>query len=135
MADMDPVIQVSPQSMRDSFQVNTIAPLLLFRATLPLLLKAQNGNPRFTLIGSLGASITLGPKAGCPLTAYGSTKAASHYIVSEIHSEHSKNVTAWVFHPGLVDTQMGRRFSEASGYPLFTVQQCVDMFLEQVRTS
>jgi norsolorinic acid ketoreductase len=70
-----------------------------------------------------------------PLAAYGSTKAASHYVVSEIHSEHGKNVTAWVFHPGLVDTQMGRRFSEVSGYPLFTVQQCVDMFLEQVRSS
>ncbi|KAH7374221.1 short-chain dehydrogenase [Cadophora sp. MPI-SDFR-AT-0126] len=135
MADMDPVIQVSPQSMRDSFQINTIAPLLLFRATLPLLLSSQSGDPRFILIGSLGASITLGPKAGCPLAAYGSTKAASHYVVSEIHSEHGKNIIAWVFHPGLVDTQMGRRFSEASGYPLFTVQQCVDMFLEQAEKS
>jgi norsolorinic acid ketoreductase len=132
MTDMDPVIQVTPQSMRHSFQVNTIAPLLLFRATLPLLLNAQNEVPRFVLIGSLGASITLGPKAGCPLAAYGSTKAASHYVLSEIHSEHGKNITAWVFHPGLVDTQMGRRFSEVSGYPLFTVQQCVEMFLEQV---
>lgn len=131
LTDLDPVTAVSPDAMRDSFQINTVAPLLLFRATLPLLLRAPNGNPRFIVPSSVAGSIELGPKAG-PFASYGPSKAAVNYIVSEINTEHGADLTAMSIHPGLVDTQMGQRYAKASGYPIFTLEEGVRMFLEQV---
>lgn len=67
------------------FNTNTLGPLWLFQAALPILQAAQGA--KFVYITSTMGSITEGPAYGVPLAAYGASKAAANYLVRIIHRD------------------------------------------------
>ena len=92
---MTKVLDTTAEQMRDTYEVNTIAPLFLFQAGWPLLQKSLN--PKFVAVSSDMASI--GEMVEAPGLAYGMSKAALDYLVKKIHVEH-EGVTAVALHPG-----------------------------------
>lgn len=88
---------VSMEVMRRHFEINTLGPLILFQAMWPLM--QSSPKPIFTVIGTMIGSITLQEKYPWPAIAPGTSKAAAHYIVGKIHSEHP-NIIAFPLHPG-----------------------------------
>lgn len=89
-------------------QVNTVAPIALFQATADLLQASKTGNPIFvaisTLIGSIGSMEAL---AAFPSThsPYGGSKAELNWFIRRLHFEEPW-LTSFVFHPGLVETDL-----------------------------
>ncbi|CAD0107873.1 unnamed protein product [Aureobasidium uvarum] len=85
------------EALRTHFKVNTIGPLTLFQAFLPLLLKSAK--PKFvamsTDVASLGDTDTM---PLMPVTAYGASKTALNYIVKKIHFA-NPGVCSWVLSP------------------------------------
>lgn len=77
--------------------VNSVAVLLLYKATLPLL--RASASAKFTLISAAGGSI--GGFAGnkLPLGAYGGSKALANYLVVKMGAENDWLVTLCI-HPG-----------------------------------
>ncbi|KXG50412.1 Short-chain dehydrogenase/reductase SDR [Penicillium griseofulvum] len=94
--------------------VNTIGPVRLFQATLPLLEKSSS--PRFILSSSLMG--TIGGIKDIPLkiAPYGASKAAANFFVRKINFEHDKIATLAI-HPGAVKTDAGNDAARAAGYP------------------
>lgn len=81
--------EISPKVVREVFEVNVIGPLVLFQASLALLKKAAK--PKFVVIGSVMGSVELSGSWEAPVTGYGSSKAAVHYITRRIHAENRKS--------------------------------------------
>lgn len=81
--------------------VNTVGPVRLFQATLPLLEKSSSA--RFILTSSLMG--TIGGIKDIPLkiAPYGASKAAANFFVRKINFEHDKIATLAI-HPGYVAT-------------------------------
>ncbi|KAH8821754.1 aflatoxin biosynthesis ketoreductase-like protein nor-1 [Xylogone sp. PMI_703] len=107
-----PVTEVSPKDLRNHFEINTIAPIVLFQAALPLLNASQN--PRFFVISSTLGSLELIPQMPLPTIAYGISKAGATYAVRKIHFENEK-ISAVALHPGWVETRMGRHAADLAG--------------------
>jgi norsolorinic acid ketoreductase len=107
-----PLLNTAPQVLKDSFQVNTIAPLLLFQATWHLLQKSAA--PKF--IGISASIATIGKMADwpMPMTAYGSSKSALNYVVAKMHHE-VKDLVAFTVHPGWVQTDAGNAVATSAG--------------------
>ncbi|XP_071613321.1 C-signal-like isoform X2 [Heliangelus exortis] len=121
------------ESMTEVYTTNTIGPLLLGQAFLPLLKKAAQGSPGSALscskaaiinISSNGGSIT--SPAGWELSHYLSyrcSKAALNMLTkcqSLVYGEHG--VLCVALHPGWVQTDMG---GEAGHMPPLTVDDSV----------
>lgn len=88
--------------MKEHYQVNVIAPTLLFQAVLPLLEKSiglDGKEPKFVTVSSAAGSI--GAMEACPFpnAVYGPTKAALNYLTRKIHTEHT-GITAFATEPG-----------------------------------
>lgn len=104
------------------FTVNVIGTLALFQATADLLKASKTGNPKFvalsTIIGSFG-SMELLAQSGFPATGspYGGSKAALNWFVRRLHFEEPW-LTSFVFHPGLVETDMAAAAVAGSGLAL-----------------
>ncbi|KAM0330564.1 hypothetical protein ACHAQA_003511 [Verticillium albo-atrum] len=112
-----PIISTSIQATTEHFAVNAIGPLTLFQATAPLLRASKTGNPKFiaisTLIGSIGSMEALA--AFPPTTSpYGASKAALNWIIRRLHFEEPW-LTSFVFHPGLVQTDLAAASVARSG--------------------
>ena len=91
-----PVAEVSVEDLQEHFSINTIGPLLLFQAVLPLLQKSAQ--PKFVAISSAAGSIGLmGPWPAN--AAYGPSKTALNYLTRKMHFEH-QNLIAFPIHPG-----------------------------------
>lgn len=105
-----PVSQTTATTLHEHFTINSIAPLLLFQAFSPLLRASPTQTPKFlavsTLIGSIASQHQLPPR----VAPYGASKAALNWLVHRIHLE-EEWLTAYVSHPGLVVTDMGREFA------------------------
>ena len=107
------VLDNTPEALRDHFNVNTIAPVVLFQAVYPLLKASKTGNPIFlpisTALGSIGLqpSLSAFPSAFSP---YGASKTALNWLAVRIHLEEPW-LTTWVVHPGLVLTDMVGQFA------------------------
>lgn len=70
-----PSLEAPPEEIHHALDINTIAPILLFKATLPLL--KQSENPKFFAISSAIGSIELIPKhINTTVLPYGMSKAA-----------------------------------------------------------
>ncbi|KAJ4311883.1 hypothetical protein N0V94_007730 [Neodidymelliopsis sp. IMI 364377] len=99
----------SAAALRDHFETNTIGPILLFQAFVPLL--KTSADPKFlaisTFLGSIGAQEQF--PAG-DFSPYGPSKAALNWLVKRVHIE-EEWLTAYVSHPGLVITDMSRAFT------------------------
>ena len=94
-SSMTCALNTIPEQMKNTFEVNSVAPLLLFQAAWPLLQRSQN--PKFIALSSDMGSISHIVEA--PGLAYGMSKAALNHLVKTIHIEHG-NVTAVALHPG-----------------------------------
>ncbi|GKT56077.1 aflatoxin biosynthesis ketoreductase Nor-1 [Colletotrichum tofieldiae] len=90
------------------FNINAIGPLALFQATADLLKASKTGSPKFvavsTIVGSIGSQeiLTNFPGTSSP---YGASKAALNWFIRLLSFEEPW-LTSWVFHPGLVETDL-----------------------------
>lgn len=102
------VRNTSVANTQKHFNVNAIGPLTLFQATADLLQASKTGSPKFvavsTVIGSIGSQEILAnfPKTSSP---YGASKAALNWFMRLLSFEEPW-LTSWVFHPGLVETDL-----------------------------
>jgi norsolorinic acid ketoreductase len=100
------------------FNVNTVGPLILFQATADLLQASKTGNPRFvamsTLIGSIGAIEKVAALKFPVNTSYGVSKAALNWLIRRLHFDEPW-LTTFVFHPGLVETDMASELASSIG--------------------
>jgi len=108
------VIDVKASDIAEHVKVNTIGPVLLFQAVLPLLSNSKNPNPRFIGISSVAGSIGDMEKSMVPNSAYGTSKAALNYVLLKMHYEH-ENITVVPLHPGWVQTELGDRGARSFG--------------------
>ncbi len=90
--------------MREAFETNTIGPLRVSRAFLPLLRKAKN--PRVVNVSSGAGSISGKNYDG--FYAYGTSKAALNMVTRTFASEFKKErIVCVALDPGWVKTDMG----------------------------
>ncbi|KAH7112091.1 hypothetical protein B0J11DRAFT_186915 [Dendryphion nanum] len=119
-ADGGKVRTTTTENITKHFAVNTIGPVLLFQATADLLQASPSKNPIFvaisTMIGSMGSMEML---EGFPTThsPYGGSKAALNWFVRRLHFEEPW-LTSFVFHPGLVATDMSASVIAGTGLKL-----------------
>lgn len=126
-----PVAVTPVAELREHFEVNTAAPLLLFQASLPLLEKSPN--PKFVAVSTAGASIGDMGDFPIPFGAYGASKASLNYLTRKIHFENEKLI-AFPLSPGWVQTDMGNAGAHASGMseaPV-TLKESVDGILDKI---
>ena len=91
------------EEMLSHFKINTVAPLLLFQATFPLLNAAPM--PKFVVITSGAGSISNMGSLPVENTAYGSSKAAANFVTRKIHFE-NPNLIAFPVQPGWLQTDV-----------------------------
>jgi NAD(P)-dependent dehydrogenase (short-subunit alcohol dehydrogenase family) len=103
--------EVSPQALRDTFEVNVIAPIVLTRALLPLLEKSDAG--RIVNLSSVLGSISVnrdfdGDWGAVKPLAYNSSKAALNmFTVHLADLLRGTNIKVNSAHPGWVKTDLG----------------------------
>ncbi|BCS26276.1 SDR family oxidoreductase [Aspergillus puulaauensis] len=128
---MTPTVETSAEALRACFEVNTIAPLLLFQALWPLLQKSPHA-PKFISISSSVGSI--GGQEPVPGGAYGPSKASTNWLTRSLHTQ-NEDLIAVALHPGWVQTNMGdfaaKEWKYAPGAPE-TVENSVSGVLEVV---
>ncbi|KAJ5973102.1 uncharacterized protein N7479_003020 [Penicillium vulpinum] len=105
----------SAEDLRKSFEVNTIAPLLVFQAFWPLMQRSASA-PKLAVISSSVGSIA--GQEPVPGGAYGPSKAASNWLTKALHVENEKNgLVVFALHPGWVQTRAGEFVAKEWGYP------------------
>jgi norsolorinic acid ketoreductase len=80
-----PVQDMDDSDMISHFEVNTLGPLRLFRATASLLKRSDD--PKFVYISTELASIAGLENSSSLTTAYGVSKVAGNFLVKKIHEE------------------------------------------------
>ncbi|KAJ5153997.1 Short-chain dehydrogenase/reductase SDR [Penicillium coprophilum] len=107
------VAESSIAQIQSHLDVNTLGPIRLFQATLPLLQKSSSA--RFVLISTLMA--TIGDMKDAPWTTapYGASKAAANFFVRKINFEHDQIATLAV-NPGSVKTDSGNDACRTLGF-------------------
>lgn len=102
--DMNALKDVKLDNVRETFNVNAVAPIALFQAFEPFLQKSNHPRIVFmsSAIGSKGIQHTLPYRS----TSYGTSKAALNFIALRIAIEHP-NIISIAVHPGLVSTELG----------------------------
>ena len=104
-------------NITEHIRVNTIGPIVLFQAIADLLQASPTKQPIFVAISTLVASIgAMDMLAAFPAkhSPYGGSKAALNWFIRRLHFEEPW-LTSFVFHPGLVETDMNTDFAAASG--------------------
>ncbi|KAH7375344.1 aflatoxin biosynthesis ketoreductase nor-1 [Plectosphaerella cucumerina] len=102
------VLSTTAANARKHFDVNVLGPLTLAQATVDLLKASPTGAPKFVAISAIMGSIGsqelfhLFPKTSSP---YGGSKSALNWFIRLLSIEEPW-LTAFVFHPGLVDTDL-----------------------------
>jgi norsolorinic acid ketoreductase len=94
---LTPLSQTPLSEFKHVLAVNSIAPLLLFQATFPLLNKSSK--PIFIGVGSAMGTITAMEQRPYPSGGYGPSKAMLHFLIRKIHFE-NENLIAFVADPG-----------------------------------
>ena len=94
---------VQPSEWLNTFAVNTVAPLMVCRALLPLM--EASSNPRIVTISSQMGALS---RESMGMYAYRSSKAAVNKVMQVLALElKPKGVTVCPVHPGWVKTDMG----------------------------
>jgi norsolorinic acid ketoreductase len=102
--------------MRTHYEINTLAPLLLFQASWPLLQASPTASPKFVVVSSAAGSLAGVESNPFCLTAYATSKAAVNMVVKQISwSCKDKGLCAFVLHPGWVQTDMGNSAASMAG--------------------
>jgi len=91
------VADTTTEDMITTFQINTLGPMRLFQACLPLLEKSFCAN--FIYISSNLGSIALNTEDMWAALGYGVSKAGANYLVKSIHNQY-KHIIAVAIHPG-----------------------------------
>ncbi|CAI7648599.1 unnamed protein product [Penicillium glandicola] len=125
------VAESSIAQIQTHFDVNTLGPVRLFQATLPLLQKSSSA--RFILISSLLS--TIGGIKDIPLSIapYGASKAAANFFIRKINYEHD-DIATLAIDPGSVRTDAGNKCAQALGLPgaYIEVEQSVDAIATKI---
>lgn len=132
-----PCREVTLDSLRSHFEINTLGPIILFQACLSLLQKSPD--PKFVLTTSAVASCTIAPSLPAPVVAYAVSKVAANWFVSRAQGEHPE-ICFLPIHPGLVVTDMSSSFMEHAAEPgsgddflrAISVEECVKGYLQVV---
>jgi norsolorinic acid ketoreductase len=112
------------QELESHFRINTVGPLILFQAVLPLL--SRSTVPKFVTVSTAVGSIGEQQNYPLPSTAYGTSKAALNYLTRKLHFEHP-NIVIYPISPGWVQTEMGTPIAKGVGMedaPV-TIADCV----------
>ncbi|KAJ5090527.1 NADP(+)-dependent dehydrogenase [Penicillium argentinense] len=107
-----PVQEMADEDVISHFEVNTLGPLRLFKATASLLEKAST--PKLIYISTLLASFSGIEQIPTLTAAYGMSKVAGNFLVKKIDAENKHLITLSV-DPGLVQTDMGSRNAQLVG--------------------
>ncbi|KIV88934.1 hypothetical protein PV10_08560 [Exophiala mesophila] len=111
-----PSIETPPEAMMSHFQINTIAPLQLFKATLPLLQHRTSSSSKtsspsppkfFTISSSVGSTELIPQRHHLRVLPYATSKAAVNHVMHKLHSEHPEIVIE-LLAPGYVATNLSR---------------------------
>jgi NAD(P)-dependent dehydrogenase (short-subunit alcohol dehydrogenase family) len=134
---MPPTIEISAVHLRECFEVNTIAPLVMFQALWPLMSNNAIDSlspPKFIVLSSSMGSI--GAMEPFPGGAYGPSKAAINHIVKSLHMQMESNgLISVALHPGWVKTDLGNLVAKEWGYiagPPDTVESSIRGILKVV---
>lgn len=135
------VFENTPEALRDHFNINAIAPVVLFQAVSPLLKASKTGNPIFLPISTAISSIGLQPSLSAfpqAFSPYGGSKTALNWLMTRIHLEEPW-LTTWAAHPGLVLTDMSAQFKSSGIDPVtlgaITVETSVAGLLREIDTA
>jgi norsolorinic acid ketoreductase len=99
-----PAKQASAETISEHFEINTLAPILLYQATQELL-SASKQTPKFFFISSSIGSNGLQDHYPLTMLAYGMSKSALNWAASRIHREEDRIVVV-AMQPGWVQTGM-----------------------------
>ncbi|KAE9362885.1 NAD(P)-binding protein [Stipitochalara longipes BDJ] len=119
------VSELKISDLQAHIDTNVYGVVWLYQATLPLLLKANN--PKWVTIGS--AAGWLENQLDMPNAAYGTSKAAVHWLTKRMNGEEEK-LTAFVLSPGWCQTDMGNTGARAFGLeqaPVTVQESCTGM--------
>ncbi|KAK4548179.1 hypothetical protein LTR36_010048 [Oleoguttula mirabilis] len=108
-----PAKDVKFEELQEHLLVNTIAPILLYQRTAPLLEQSKQ-EPRFFIISSTLGSNTLMDDYPLSLIAYGMSKAAVNFAAGRIHREEER-IAVIPVQPGWVQTAMGEKAAVFAG--------------------
>eukprot|EP00095_Tigriopus_kingsejongensis_P008232 maker-scaffold591_size129331-snap-gene-0.21 protein:Tk08232 transcript:maker-scaffold591_size129331-snap-gene-0.21-mRNA-1 annotation:"hypothetical protein HELRODRAFT_194898" len=106
---------LTPEKMREAFEVNTIAPLFLSKALLPLVkISAQkqadhaNGIEKAAIVMMSTAVASIAENSGGGNTAYRASKSALNQVMKNLSIElKEESILVMALHPGWVLTEMG----------------------------
>ncbi|KAK4936491.1 hypothetical protein LTR10_022654 [Elasticomyces elasticus] len=101
------------EDIREHFEINVLGIVTLFKAVRPLLLRSTN-TPKFITLGSTAGWLENMDQILYPNAAYGTSKAALHWITKKIHQENS-SLVVFPIHPGWVQTELGNTGAQAFG--------------------
>ncbi|KAF4438725.1 ketoreductase [Fusarium acutatum] len=102
----------SVKEMIDHFRINSVAPLLFFQATCPLLHAAKA--PKLVTISSGAGSLRFMENLKVENTAHGSSRAALNLTTRRIHFE-NRDLVAFSINPGWLQTDLGNHAAQSSG--------------------
>lgn len=108
-----PAKDASAETIAEHFEINTLAPILLYQATQALL-NASKQSPKFFMISSSIGSNALQDQYPLPVIAYGMSKSAINWAASRIHREEDR-ITVVPVQPGWVQTNMGNTAATYAG--------------------
>ncbi|KAH6655830.1 hypothetical protein BKA67DRAFT_534736 [Truncatella angustata] len=131
---MIPIAQTTAADLRAAFEINAIAPLMVFQALWPLLQKAAAAPPKLIMVtSSVGSIAEMEPVPG---GAYGPSRAAHNWITKALHQENrDEKLIAIALHPGWVQTRMGQYAADQWGFgkaPPVTVEESVRGMLKVI---
>ncbi|OTA91573.1 hypothetical protein M434DRAFT_76025 [Hypoxylon sp. CO27-5] len=101
------VSEIKTSELQGHLTPDLFGVIWLYQATLPLLKKCTN--PKWITIGSIAGKLEVSSseQPQVPNTPYVTSKAAVHWVTKRINQEEDW-LTAFVIHPGWVDTDMGQ---------------------------
>ncbi|OTA60423.1 NAD(P)-binding protein [Hypoxylon sp. EC38] len=101
------VSEIKTSELQGHLTPDLFGVIWLYQATLPSLKKSTN--PKWITIGSIAGKIEVSnsEQPQVPNTPYATSKAAVHWVTKRINQEEDW-LTAFVIHPGWVDTDMGQ---------------------------
>ncbi|KAI1144484.1 NAD(P)-binding protein [Hypoxylon sp. FL0543] len=131
------VSEIKTSELQGHLTPDLFGVIWLFQATLPLLRKSTN--PKWITIGSIAGKLESldchtniylpREQPQVPNTPYATSKAAVHWVTKRINQEEDW-LTAFVIHPGWVDTDMGQAAlnglglaAKNVGVPVITVEE------------
>lgn len=137
---MVPATETTAEDMRAAFEVNAIAPLMVFQGLWPQLQKSPTGAPKAVWITSSVGSISgVDNLEGLGAGAYGPSKAAQNFITKAIAEQNrDKGLIAIALHPGWVQTRAGQFVADewgAKSGPPSSIEDSVRDILNVVDTA